>query len=1169
LICYAWRVTASTPGGVLASFGSTDIDVATHLSIEFAKLDNAEFVRLQQATFSPGATEADAEALEAFLPESARSATILEALAGAWARVGREDVALQRRQLAMTVTPTWDRELSARLLNNVAYGLLVSGEYATGLAVSRTALRYDPYSPYVLSTLASLTLRCGDAPGARRVDAYLREAGYPADFWLEPSDGDETDAVASAAFDPARVEYVPASDVDVFRCMVAAIHDSNRNEPAKHLGLALALAAAGQPLPAYFAAVSAPESDPVTARHLAQLAHGVGAGLPAQLRAEVDARTGIWGGTPDDRETALVGASTELLWAKVFDPDNAVRMAACKALAVQGVRQELLPLVELSYELEQLTGRSIIYDATAKPHDLLPVLLREPIRLRGVALVDAVIERVRRGDGDIKVALPDPVPPQALDALTFPGGVPLPPSLRRWLAFDASWLEAECAYWGGASDPVFRTGSIGDAVRETLETGDSYVQEAFTFEQFLDATALPLDYGSESVRMLVLTNPDEHGEYPVMCADIDDVPCMYLTDLGFDTWLAGQAGLIADVEVDYEAEMDALRARLGEDEDFGFTAGFLNDPDAEEYELLDGASPDWDADEDDDDSQEDEDEDEDEEHVHSAEPVVPRPIPLPDDASAEWFGEALPQAMRGRDQAKVRYLFDEALRRYPSEQGWLNATLVAWEIGHGEALLQDLLAAGADPNTPHTYGTVLHTAASFWPASILRLMLDHGGDPMLRNGNRQTPLHCAADHMRLENMELLLARGSQATAVDKDGRTPLWESMSRFYASKSTWQQQIQTATTMLLAAGADPNAERPDDHSTLHRAVDIDHAEAVSLLLAHGADVMRRNYTGDTPIQHAWRDQRWGPFDVLRAAGCAADTVNANGWSLDQVTSGDGRSPRLVDIQVGDGSGEHELNVAIDVVYSNGYGIDARELEQPLRLLQRLSQAGALGLHRFVPGSSRADWDAPAFEVAPTSTGQPPRELFRIEGTYRLRNVPPAAVGLWLRALSGRSYRIATLVVRSSQTPQAGPGSIRWPVDPLWSEIRPWVQWPVRVADARAVGRLCVVTADPGLQPAIAAAMAEVASIAVDVRLPDAPIYLQVARNGLHLMFNTMAYPKRQPPIPQETVDVLRALVSTALAGVSIGAGGAEIDVEWSLGATGPDSTHDASDFEPTLEDE
>jgi membrane associated rhomboid family serine protease len=143
--------------------------------------------------------------------------------------------------------------------------------------------------------------------------------------------------------------------------------------------------------------------------------------------------------------------------------------------------------------------------------------------VRGVALVEIVIEHVEAYG---LVAMPSPMGASELASLTFPGGRPLPPSLRRWLRFD-------------------RTVPFGDQPPRALRAR-AYWKAELRYDdpgwlRRLDAVipreVVPLPGGDESRTALYLGAMDERGEYPLLVFDIDDVPSVYF-EAGFDVWLA-------------------------------------------------------------------------------------------------------------------------------------------------------------------------------------------------------------------------------------------------------------------------------------------------------------------------------------------------------------------------------------------------------------------------------------------------------------------------------------------------------------------------------------------------------------------------------------------------------------------------------------------------------
>jgi hypothetical protein len=162
----------------------------------------------------------------------------------------------------------------------------------------------------------------------------------------------------------------------------------------------------------------------------------------------------------------------------------------------------------------------------------------------GVDLIEEVIAVVRKDPtalsgfcGDHPLQNPTPLPEEVLCALTFPSGKPLPPSLKRWLAFDSSWL-AEFG-WFNASGHFTprRLDEIVSAEFDDLWGGMYEPVAERTGECFL------LPGGSDSRRIFAVTQPDSRGEYPVLVIDTDDLPYAAVMYPGFDIFMADEAGM--------------------------------------------------------------------------------------------------------------------------------------------------------------------------------------------------------------------------------------------------------------------------------------------------------------------------------------------------------------------------------------------------------------------------------------------------------------------------------------------------------------------------------------------------------------------------------------------------------------------------------------------------
>ena len=128
---------------------------------------------------------------------------------------------------------------------------------------------------------------------------------------------------------------------------------------------------------------------------------------------------------------------------------------------------------------------------------------------------------------------------------------------------------------------------------------------------------------------------------------------------------------------------------------------------------------------------------------------------------------------------------------------------------------------------------------------------------------RNTPLHSAVMYDRrnidglLELAELLIAGGADVNAEDDEWRTPL-------HRAASAGRKEI---AELLIAKGADVKMEDIFGQTPLHHAARF-HKEIVELLIAKGANVnaliMSGRYQGQTPLDKAG----WETADLLRKHG-------------------------------------------------------------------------------------------------------------------------------------------------------------------------------------------------------------------------------------------------------------------------------------------------------------
>ena len=129
--------------------------------------------------------------------------------------------------------------------------------------------------------------------------------------------------------------------------------------------------------------------------------------------------------------------------------------------------------------------------------------------------------------------------------------------------------------------------------------------------------------------------------------------------------------------------------------------------------------------------------------------------------------------------------------------------------------------------------TPLMYAVLYGDADAVRLLLDNGADPNVRNEAGASALMWAVDD--LEKTRVLLQRGADVNARSEDGRTALSIAASRFGSL---------AVVRLLLDSGADPAVKSPSYKgplTALSEAAEVGDEAVVRMLIERGAGSRER----------------------------------------------------------------------------------------------------------------------------------------------------------------------------------------------------------------------------------------------------------------------------------------------------------------------------------------
>ena len=162
--------------------------------------------------------------------------------------------------------------------------------------------------------------------------------------------------------------------------------------------------------------------------------------------------------------------------------------------------------------------------------------------------------------------------------------------------------------------------------------------------------------------------------------------------------------------------------------------------------------------------------------------------------------------------------------------------------------------------------TALHFAVQEGHADVVQVLIDAGADMEAKNSAGCSALLLAGFHGKLDVIKVLIKAGACVCVTENNGDTCLM--LASLY-------RHTETVRTLLCMPEVDVNHAKYNGSTSLHYAVLKKHTDVVQVLIAAGADVDANNSLGSTPLHCACEVGELDIVQMLLEAGAGVSLVD------------------------------------------------------------------------------------------------------------------------------------------------------------------------------------------------------------------------------------------------------------------------------------------------------